>query len=69
VPKGTVIEVEGYYDNSADNPKNPNSLPTELILAMLLPVGQHSAHWIVPGSTGNTFTTTNVTSSTDLTSP
>jgi hypothetical protein len=27
LPKGTVIEVEGYYDNTADNPKNPNSPP------------------------------------------
>jgi hypothetical protein len=27
LPKGTVVEVEGFYDNSADNPKNPNSPP------------------------------------------
>ncbi|HZT80058.1 MAG TPA: hypothetical protein VFA26_07550, partial [Gemmataceae bacterium] len=27
LPKGTVIHVEAYYDNSADNPKNPNSPP------------------------------------------
>jgi mono/diheme cytochrome c family protein len=27
LPKGTVIRVEAFYDNSADNPKNPNSPP------------------------------------------
>jgi hypothetical protein len=27
LPGGTVIQVEGYYDNSADNPKNPNNPP------------------------------------------
>ena len=27
LPKGTVVKVEAYYDNSADNPKNPNSPP------------------------------------------
>lgn len=27
LPKGTVIQVEAYYDNSTDNPKNPNSPP------------------------------------------
>lgn len=27
LPKGTVIQVEAYYDNSADNPKNPNNPP------------------------------------------
>ncbi len=27
LPKGTVIELVGIYDNSADNPRNPNSPP------------------------------------------
>jgi hypothetical protein len=27
LPKGTVVHVEAFYDNSADNPKNPNSPP------------------------------------------
>jgi hypothetical protein len=27
LPKGTVIEVDAFYDNSADNPSNPNSPP------------------------------------------
>jgi hypothetical protein len=27
LPKGTVVQVEAFYDNSADNPKNPNSPP------------------------------------------
>jgi hypothetical protein len=27
LPKGTVIKVDAVYDNSADNPKNPNSPP------------------------------------------
>ena len=27
LPRGTVIQVEVYYDNSADNPKNPNNPP------------------------------------------
>jgi hypothetical protein len=27
LPKGTMIQVEAYYDNSAGNPKNPNSPP------------------------------------------
>jgi hypothetical protein len=30
LPKGTVIKVEGFYDNSADNPRNPNSPPKEV---------------------------------------
>jgi hypothetical protein len=30
LPKGTVIKVEGYYDNSADNPRNPNSPPKDV---------------------------------------
>src|SRR6185312_14260345 len=27
LPKGTVIQVKGLYDNSADNPSNPNNPP------------------------------------------
>lgn len=27
LPKGTVVQVEACYDNSSDNPKNPNSPP------------------------------------------
>jgi hypothetical protein len=27
LPKGTVIKVKAVYDNSADNPKNPNNPP------------------------------------------
>ena len=30
LPRGTVIKVEGYYDNSADNPKNPNNPPKDV---------------------------------------
>jgi hypothetical protein len=30
LPKGTIIKVEGYYDNSADNPRNPNSPPKDV---------------------------------------
>lgn len=30
VPKGSIIEVEAQYDNSADNPHNPNSPPKEV---------------------------------------
>jgi len=26
IPKGTVVRLEGYYDNSAQNPDNPNPL-------------------------------------------
>jgi hypothetical protein len=27
LPKGTVIKLDAYYDNSADNPSNPNKPP------------------------------------------
>ncbi|MBX6314299.1 MAG: ascorbate-dependent monooxygenase [Isosphaeraceae bacterium] len=27
LPKGTVFKVDAYYDNSADNPRNPNKPP------------------------------------------
>jgi hypothetical protein len=27
LPKGTVLHMEAFFDNSADNPKNPNSPP------------------------------------------
>ena len=27
LPKGTIVRVEAFYDNSSDNPKNPNSPP------------------------------------------
>jgi hypothetical protein len=27
LPKGTVIEVEAFYDNSSDNPRNPHPVP------------------------------------------
>ncbi len=27
LPKGTELELVGVYDNSADNPRNPNSPP------------------------------------------
>lgn len=27
LPKGTVVQVEAFYDNSAGNPKNPNTPP------------------------------------------
>jgi hypothetical protein len=27
LPKGTVIKMDAYYDNSADNPRNPSSPP------------------------------------------
>jgi hypothetical protein len=27
LPKGTVVQVEAFYDNSSDNPKNPNNPP------------------------------------------
>jgi hypothetical protein len=27
LPRGTVVQVEAFYDNSADNPKNPNNPP------------------------------------------
>lgn len=27
LPKGTIIEVNAFYDNSADNPSNPNHPP------------------------------------------
>jgi len=30
LPRGTVIKAEGYYDNSADNPRNPNSPPKDV---------------------------------------
>jgi len=30
LPRGTVVKVEGFYDNSADNPKNPNSPPKDV---------------------------------------
>jgi len=30
LPKGTKLRVEGFYDNSADNPTNPNSPPKDV---------------------------------------
>lgn len=30
LPRGTIVKVEGYYDNSADNPRNPNSPPKDV---------------------------------------
>lgn len=30
LPKGTIIKVEGFYDNSADNPRNPSSPPRDV---------------------------------------
>lgn len=30
LPRGTIIKVEGYYDNSAGNPRNPNSPPKDV---------------------------------------
>lgn len=30
LPKGTQVELEAFYDNSADNPANPNSPPKEV---------------------------------------
>jgi hypothetical protein len=27
LPKGTVIEVEGFYDNTSANPRNPYPVP------------------------------------------
>lgn len=30
LPRGTVLKVEGFFDNSSDNPKNPNSPPKEV---------------------------------------
>lgn len=30
LPRGTRIDVEAYYDNSADNPLNPNSPPQQV---------------------------------------
>jgi hypothetical protein len=27
LPRGTELELVGIYDNSADNPRNPNSPP------------------------------------------
>jgi hypothetical protein len=27
LPKGTIIHVNAFYDNSADNPSNPNQPP------------------------------------------
>src|SRR4029079_19323074 len=30
LPKGSVLKVEGYYDNSAANPKNPNNPPKDV---------------------------------------
>jgi mono/diheme cytochrome c family protein len=30
LPKGTVVKVEAYYDNTADNPQNPNTPPKQV---------------------------------------
>ena len=30
LPKGTVITLAAYYDNSADNPRNPNRPPARV---------------------------------------
>ena len=27
LPKGAVVEMEAFFDNSSDNPKNPNNPP------------------------------------------
>jgi hypothetical protein len=34
LPKGTVLELEAFYDNSTDNPKNPNQPPKLVRLGM-----------------------------------
>lgn len=30
LPRGTVLRVEGFYDNSSDNPRNPNNPPKDV---------------------------------------
>jgi mono/diheme cytochrome c family protein len=30
LPKGTVVQIDGWFDNTADNPKNPNSPPKDM---------------------------------------
>jgi hypothetical protein len=32
LPRGTVLELEAFYDNSADNPQNPNKPPNRVEL-------------------------------------
>jgi peroxiredoxin len=30
LPKGTVLKLQAHFDNSADNPRNPNKIPREV---------------------------------------
>jgi hypothetical protein len=34
IPAGTVVNIEGTYDNTADNPSNPSSPPAIVYGAM-----------------------------------
>lgn len=30
LPKGTIVKIEGFYDNSSDNPRNPSNPPKDV---------------------------------------